>query len=235
MKGEGAPGARSTCRVSTPSAANSERMPSPTPSLPIFVRMAGARPSRAAAVNALPQLPPPCSGVRGGMGWKSQAGATCRQRLQAQRQAGRHLEPPDSSHACFLPTCASNFSVRSFSSGLGKAATWASRSWPLLPMPTTLIARGRGTLQPCSTDEKECSTGASVGRTGRWVVAGGRRHPALAPQCGGPPESRLQLLLLSFGGAPGGFAALHSKLRVRERPILRQTRALCADANLQVL
>lgn len=50
-------------------------------------------------------------------------------------------------------TWASNCSVRSLSSGRGKAATWASRSCPLLPMPTTLIA-GRESAQPCKAGRR---------------------------------------------------------------------------------
>lgn len=117
-------------------ALNSARMPSPTPSPPILVTMAGARPSRAAAVRALPQFPPPC------FEWVYRvlvAHAICSRHLnhntrslflQAAPDAlfctlhAQALKPPRRSLAC-----ASNCSVRSLSSGLGNAATCGSARW----------------------------------------------------------------------------------------------------------
>lgn len=101
-------------------ALNSARMPSPTPSPPILVTMAGARPSRAAAVRALPQLPPPCrSGCKVSRS-HCQLASDCKT-----RQRGSHPGVITLAVAmlCPAPTCASNCSVRSLSSGRGKAAT----------------------------------------------------------------------------------------------------------------
>jgi hypothetical protein len=61
VNGELAPFSMTIALVSTPSASNSSTIALPAPSSESFVKMRGRQPSRAVAVRALPQLPPPCT------------------------------------------------------------------------------------------------------------------------------------------------------------------------------
>lgn len=50
--------------------------------------------------------------------------------------------------------------------------TWASRSFPLLPMPTILMGEGSASVQPCSSTGKEGRCVEWWPRQRRWLAAG---------------------------------------------------------------